>query len=102
MSINAYKLQGNAISQQPDRNYSIRRRNIDMTVKDNKKPPPTASQLALIASMRQKLNEAGVGNDFIIEPDTRYVASHVIRALIRLGKKHNVDTGKGNRSLYGV
>ena len=66
------------------------------------KPPPSEAQLALIAKLRKCLNDAGVKNDYIIEPEDNYIASHVIRALLRLAKKNDVDTGRGNRSLNGI
>ncbi len=64
--------------------------------------PATDSQRELIARLRGCLNDAGVKNDFIIEPETSYVASHVIRALIRLAKAHGVDTGRRNKSFNGI
>ena len=64
--------------------------------------PVTESQLEMIATLRGYLDNAGIRNDFIIQPDTSLVASHVIRALIRLANKHGVDTGRGRRSLNGV
>ena len=102
MQLMASKMIGNKNNEEPDVNYNIRRYNIDKTSRENSKPKPTESQLALIASLRQQLNDAGVANDFIIEPDTRYVASHVIRALIRLANKYGVDTKRRHESLNGV
>lgn len=68
-----------------------------------KKPPPiTQSQKELIAHLRQCLDNAGIANDFIIEPNDSYVASHVIRALIRLAKKYDVETGRGRKTLNGI
>ena len=69
---------------------------------DKKIPQVSQSQKELIAYLRGKLDDAGIRNDFIIEPDNSLVASHVIRALIRLAKKHDVDTGRRNRSLNGT
>ena len=62
----------------------------------------TQSQLELIDHLRKCLDDAGVANDFIIVPDNRMVASHVIRALIRLAQNHNVDTGRGRKTLNGI
>ena len=64
--------------------------------------PVTQAQLDMIATLRGYLDNAGVRNDFIIQPDTSLVASHVIRALIRLANKHGVDTGRGRKSFNGV
>lgn len=66
------------------------------------KPPPSQAQLDLIANLRKCLDDAGVKNDFIVTPEDNYIASHVIRALIRLAKAHDVDTGRRNKSLNGI
>lgn len=67
-----------------------------------KTTPVSQAQLEMIATLRGYLDNAGVRNDFIIQPDTSLVASHVIRALIRLANKHGVDTGRGRRSFNGI
>ena len=66
------------------------------------KPPPSQAQLDLIALLRKCLDDAGVKNDYIVEPKDNYIASHVIRALIRLAKKNDVDTGRRRSSLNGI
>ena len=96
--MNVNQLCGNKISERSSRFNP--HRNINAVMK--KPPPTTASQMKLIASLRKCLDDAGINNDFIVEPGNSYVASHVIRALIRLAKAHDVDTGRGNRSLNGV
>ena len=82
--------------------HFVPQRKIGAIVHENSPPPITQSQIDLIAKLRKYLDDAGVRNDFIIVPEDGRVASHVIRALIRLAKAHNVDTGRGNRSLNGV
>ena len=94
----ANKLVGNRIEEKPLRfnpQWKIRK-----VMK--KHPPITQSQIDLIAFLRKCLDDAGVDNSFIIVPEDSYVASHVIRALIRLAKAHDVDTGRGKRSLNGT
>jgi len=98
--IAASKMVGNKMSEKATK--FNRQHNIGKVARSTKKRPVTQSQRDLITKLRKCLDDAGVANDFIIEPDDGEVASHIIRALIRLANEHGVDTGRGNRSLNGV
>lgn len=52
--------------------------------------PPTESQLELIAKLKQKLADVGKDTSYLVEPDTKFVAMHVINSLIRLCEKYHV------------
>ena len=65
-----------------------------------RKPPPiTESQQELLDHLKKCLDDAGIYYGFLIEPQDSKTASHVINALIRLGKRHNVDTGRGSKPV---
>ena len=65
-------------------------------------PPMTESQAELIKRLRKCLDDAGVRNDFIIEPKDSKVAAHVIMALIKLANRHSIDTGRESRAFNGI
>lgn len=52
--------------------------------------PPTESQLELIVKLKTKLNDAGKDTSYLAEPDTKFIAMHVINSLIRLCKKYHL------------
>ena len=62
-----------------------------------RKPNPvTESQADLIAHLRKCLDDAGIDNSFIVEPETSKVASHVINALMRMANSHGINTRREN------
>ena len=54
------------------------------------KSPPTESQLKLIAELKEKLEGAGKDISYLAEPDSKFIAMHVLEALIKLCKKYNL------------
>lgn len=63
--------------------------------------PPTESQQELIAHLRKCLDDAGVSNKFIVEPDSSKIAGCVINALFRLANKHDVNTERSTQPVNG-
>ena len=62
-----------------------------------RKPAPvTPSQADLITHLRKCLDDAGIDNSFIVEPETSRVASHVINALLRMANSHGINTRREN------
>lgn len=62
-------------------------RNVD---KIPKKAPPTEAQLNLIKILKDKLDGIGKDTSYLAEPDSKFVARHVLDSLIRLCKKYNL------------
>ena len=54
------------------------------------KSPPTESQLELMQVLKTKLENYGKDMSYLVEPDSKFVARHVIDSLLRLCKKYNL------------
>ena len=54
------------------------------------KNPPTESQLKLIAELKEKLDGVGKDTSYLAEPEDKFIAMHVLEALIKLCKKYNL------------
>lgn len=51
---------------------------------------PTEAQLELIQVLKTKLENYGKDMSYLAEPDSRFVARHIIDSLLRLCNKYNL------------